>query len=148
MRGEEIEEGERNKRRERGREGERGRREREKERGRGRGGGTKRDRVGEGAKQKYEYSSRKGGVLKDYSFVYVCDTLTSPRTVSALSISVIFWRKSLATDLRASSGHSENQSMVQQFTRLGNCLRRARKTSPMGLQKKTKHTTHFKEMKC
>ena len=61
--------------------------------------------------------------------------LTRPRTVSALSISVMFWRKSLATDLSASSGHSENQSMVQQFTKLGNCRSRARKTSPIGLQK-------------
>lgn len=39
----------------------------------------------------------------------------------------------MATDSRASAGHSLNQSMVQQLTREGNCLKRARKTSPMGL---------------
>ena len=40
----------------------------------------------------------------------------------------------MATDSSASSGHSENQSMVQQVMRLGNCLRRALNTSPMGLR--------------
>lgn len=45
----------------------------------------------------------------------------------------------MATDCRASAGHSLNQSMVQQLTSEGNCLRRARKTSPMGLREKDPH---------
>lgn len=35
---------------------------------------------------------------------------------------------------RAVSGQGLNQSMVQQFTRAGNCLNRARKISPIGLE--------------
>ena len=58
--------------------------------------------------------------------------LTSPSTISE-STSVRSLRKFLATDCRASSGHSENQSMVQQVMRLGNCRRRDRNTSPIGL---------------
>lgn len=45
----------------------------------------------------------------------------------------------MATDSRASAGHSLNQSMVQQLTREGNCLKRARKISPMGLREKDPH---------
>ena len=40
--------------------------------------------------------------------------------VSVMSISVMSCMKLVATEHRASFGHSENQSMVQQFTRLGN----------------------------
>lgn len=39
-----------------------------------------------------------------------------------------------ATDDKASSGHSLNQSMVQHVTRDGNCLNLARNTSPIGLK--------------
>ena len=56
------------------------------------------------------------------------DTTSSPSSKSGMSL-----RKVLATDMRASSGHSLNQSMVQQLTREGNWRRRARKISPMGL---------------
>ena len=41
-------------------------------------------------------------------------------------------RKRAATDCSASSGHSWNQSIVQQFTREGNLRRRVRKASPSG----------------
>ena len=44
------------------------------------------------------------------------------------------WRKFLATDCRASSGHSENQSIVQQVMRLGNWHSREWNTSPIGLE--------------
>ena len=52
---------------------------------------------------------------------------------SVLSISVSSLRLDEATDFSASSGHSENQSIVQQVTRLGNCLSLDLKTSPIGL---------------
>ena len=68
------------------------------------------------------------------------------------SISEISEMKVLATDARACSGHSENQSIVQQVTSDGNCRNRARKTSPIGLKynlsnlketnKKFKHKIH------
>lgn len=51
------------------------------------------------------------------------------------STSGISEMKVLATDVRASSGHSLNQSMVQHVTREGNCRKRARNTSPIGLKK-------------
>ena len=44
------------------------------------------------------------------------------------------WKKFLATDCRASSDHSENQSIVQQVMRLGNCCSQERNTSPIGLE--------------
>lgn len=47
--------------------------------------------------------------------------------------SEISLKKAAATDSKASEGHSLNQSIVQQFTRDGNCLSRARNTSPIGL---------------
>ena len=50
------------------------------------------------------------------------------------SISVMSCMKLVATEHKALSGHSENQLMVQQFTRLGNWCRRERNTSPIGLQ--------------
>ena len=52
---------------------------------------------------------------------------------SVLSISVSSLRLDEATDFSASSGHSENQSIVQHVTRLGNCLSLDLKTSPIGL---------------
>ena len=61
------------------------------------------------------------------------DRLTRPFTVLEMSISVMSCMKLVATEHKASSGHSENQSMVQQFTRLGNWRRRERNTSPIGL---------------
>lgn len=33
----------------------------------------------------------------------------------------------------AASGQEQNQSIIQQFTKAGNCLMRARNTSPIGL---------------
>lgn len=61
-------------------------------------------------------------------------TPTSPLITSEVaSSSGISFRNMVATDSRASAGHSLNQSMVQQLTREGNCLKRARNTSPMGL---------------
>ena len=59
---------------------------------------------------------------------------TNPSMTSGLSSSGSSPRKVRATERSASSGHSENQSMVQQVTRLGNCLRRERNTSPRGLR--------------
>mmetsp|Transcript_12343 Transcript_12343/g.37068 ORF Transcript_12343/g.37068 Transcript_12343/m.37068 type:complete len:248 (+) Transcript_12343:24-767(+) len=56
-------------------------------------------------------------------------SITPPRTWSVSSTCL---RKCCATLYSASSGHSVNQSMVQQFTRLGNMRRRLRKASPMG----------------
>ena len=44
------------------------------------------------------------------------------------------WRKFLTTDCRASLGHSENQSIVQQVMRLGNWRSREQNTSPIGLE--------------
>ena len=55
--------------------------------------------------------------------------MSSPSSRSGISL-----RKVSATEHRASSGHSLNQSMVQQLTNEGNCLRRALKISPMGLK--------------
>lgn len=49
----------------------------------------------------------------------------------------IVYRIDYAAVLRtwsAASGHGQNQSMVLQFTKAGNCLIRARKISPIGLQ--------------
>lgn len=45
--------------------------------------------------------------------------------------------KLVATDRKASSGHSLNQSMVQQFTSEGNIRNRVRKASPKGLMAMT-----------
>lgn len=45
--------------------------------------------------------------------------------------------KLVATERRASSGHSLNQSIVQQFTREGNIRNRVRKASPNGLMAMT-----------
>lgn len=62
--------------------------------------------------------------------------LTRPSTISGPSSrSGMSLRKFRATESRASSGHSLNQSMVQQLTNDGNWRRRARKTSPMGLER-------------
>lgn len=59
---------------------------------------------------------------------------TIPLISSVLvSSSMISCRDMDATDSKASAGHSLNQSMVQQLTKEGNCRRRARKISPMGL---------------
>ena len=58
---------------------------------------------------------------------------TNPSIASVLSISVSSFRLDAATDFNASSGHSENQSIVQQVTKLGNCLNLDLNTSPMGL---------------
>lgn len=49
---------------------------------------------------------------------------TSPSiTLGVASSSGISFRNMVATDSRASAGHSLNQSIVQQLTREGNCLR-------------------------
>ena len=45
----------------------------------------------------------------------------------------------MATEERASGGQPENQSIVQQVTNAGNCLRRARNISPNGLQSGSVH---------
>ena len=55
--------------------------------------------------------------------------MMSNRCWSGTSIS---FRNFLATASRASFGHSWNQSMVQQFTREGNCRSRSRNASPIG----------------
>lgn len=61
--------------------------------------------------------------------------LTSPVIASGLaSRSGSSLRNDVATACRASSGQALNQSMVQQVTSDGNCLSRARNTSPIGLQ--------------
>ena len=57
---------------------------------------------------------------KDRKICRSTDKHTSPIIVSEMSISVMSCMKLVATERRASFGHSENQSMVQQFTRLGN----------------------------
>lgn len=58
-------------------------------------------------------------------------------SVGLLSTSGSSLRKDVATDCSASCGQALNQSMVQQLTRDGNCLRRALNTSPTGLQMET-----------
>lgn len=55
------------------------------------------------------------------------------KTSGVNSASEISLKKEAATDSKASAGHSLNQSMVQQVTSDGNCLSRARNTSPIGL---------------
>lgn len=45
-------------------------------------------------------------------------------------------KKEEARDCRASAGHLLNQLMVQQFTREGNYLKHAWKTSPIGLRER------------
>ena len=67
------------------------------------------------------------------SFVNIYCIRTSPSMASVLSISVSSLRLDEATDFNASSGHSENQSIIQHVTRLGNCLSLDLKTSPIGL---------------
>lgn len=60
--------------------------------------------------------------------------LTSPLMAAGLaSNSANSLRNDEATACSASSGQGLNQSMVQHVTSEGNCLSRARKTSPMGL---------------
>ena len=60
---------------------------------------------------------------------------TRPSTTSSLaSNSDMSCKNVIATDSSASFGHSLNQSIVQQFTNAGNCLRRALKISPIGLE--------------
>lgn len=61
--------------------------------------------------------------------------LTSPLMAAGLaSSSASSFRKDEATACSASSGQGLNQSMVQHVTSDGNCLSRARNTSPIGLQ--------------
>lgn len=78
-----------------------------------------------------------GEVAHEHTGAVLCVlsvALTIPLTTSALAPRCgISCKKEAATHCRASAGHSLNQSMVQQFTREGNCLKRARKTSPIGL---------------
>lgn len=60
--------------------------------------------------------------------------LTSPFMAAGLaSNSANSLRNDEATACSASSGQGLNQSMVQHVTSEGNCLSRARNTSPMGL---------------
>ena len=56
------------------------------------------------------------------------------KTLSLTSKSGISPKNLMATEERASGGQPENQSIVQQVTNAGNCLRRARNISPNGLQ--------------
>ena len=71
--------------------------------------------------------------------------LTKPGMTSELSTSVISLMKFVATDRSASSGHSENQSMVQQVTKLGNWRSLDRKISPIGLEIRSRFTCYLKE---
>lgn len=60
---------------------------------------------------------------------------TNPSIAEDSSSSGISPRKVEATERKASSGHAENQSIVQQLTRDGNWRRRARNISPIGLKR-------------
>ncbi len=93
---------------------------------------------------------RVGYVVPRWQLWYIIGReLTSPWSVSELSISIISCMKSLATERRASSGHSENQSIVQQVTKLGNCRRRDRNTSPIGLERKGQdQDNYFESLIC
>lgn len=78
-----------------------------------------------------------GDEARDHIRAVLCVAPTIPSTVSVLAPRCGFsCKKEKATHCRASAGHSLNQSMVQQFTREGNCLKRARNTSPIGLDGK------------
>ena len=59
---------------------------------------------------------------------------TNPGMMSGLSTSVMSLIKVWATERSASSGHSENQSIVQHVTKLGNCRSLDLKISPIGLK--------------
>ena len=67
---------------------------------------------------------------------------TTPCTIAADAVGSSFPtsmsdRKYLATEVRASSGHSANQSIVQQLTREGNMRSRCRNASPTGEKQST-----------
>lgn len=69
-----------------------------------------------------------------HTHTHELSNLTSPLMAEGLvSSSGSSLRKDVATACRASSGQALNQSIVQQVTSEGNCLSRARNTSPMGL---------------